>query len=142
MTENENKTKYHETFSHLHASSACVQEVIQMTENKKIKHFIGRKIAFVAMIAALAIGSTVCVNAATDGELFDGIAAKITYYVNGEKVSEDAISVTKGVDEDGNPTLTYEFDDGTAVMTQDQGQTFDSFEMVMEEELPEASEAE
>lgn len=136
MTENENKTKYHETFSHLHASSACVQEVIQMTENKKIKHFIGRKIAFVAMIAALAIGSTVCVNAATNGEFFDRIVTKVTCYINGEEISRDALLVDKGIDENGNEFYTYEIDDLDG--------TVERFEMVAEaeEELPEASEAE
>lgn len=136
MNENENKTKYQKTFSHLHASSACVQEVIQMTENKKVKHFIGRKIAFVAMIAALAIGSTVCVNAATNGEFFDRIVTKVTCYVNGEEISRDALLVDKGIDENGNEFYTYEIDDLDG--------TVERFEMVAEaeEELPEASEAE
>lgn len=136
MNENENKTKYQKTFSHLHASSACVQEVIQMTENKKVKHFIGRKIAFVAMIAALAIGSTVCVNAATNGEFFDRIVTQITCYVNGEEITRDALLVDKGIDENGNEFYTYEIDDLDG--------TVERFEMVAEaeEELPEASEAE
>lgn len=134
MNENENKTKYQKTFSHLHASSACVQEVIQMTENKKVKHFIGRKIAFVAMIAALAIGSTVCVNAATDGEFFDGIVTKITCYINGEEVPMDAVLVDQGIDEDGNEFFVYKADDIDGRV--------DRFEMITEEELPEASEAE
>lgn len=136
MNENENKTKYQKTFSHLHASSACVQEVIQMTENKKVKHFIGRKIAFVAMIAALAIGSTVCVNAATNGEFFDRIVTKVTCYVNGEEISRDALLVDQGIDENGNEFYTYEIDDLDG--------TVERFEMVAEaeEELPEASEAE
>jgi hypothetical protein len=136
MNENENKTKYQKTFSHLHASSACVQEVIQMTENKKVKHFIGRKIAFVAMIAALAIGSTVCVNAATNGEFFDRIVTKVTCYINGEEISRDALLVDKGIDENGNEFYTYEIDDLDG--------TVERFEMVAEaeEELPEASEAE
>ena len=132
MNENENKTKYQKTFSHLHASSACVQEVIQMTENKKVKHFIGRKIAFVAMIAALAIGSTVCVNAATNGEFFDRIVTQITCYVNGEEITRDALLVDKGIDENGNEFYTYEIDDLDG--------TVERFEMVAEaeEELPEA----
>jgi hypothetical protein len=136
MNENENKTKYQKTFSHLHASSACVQEVIQMTENKKVKHFIGRKIAFVAMIAALAIGSTVCVNAATNGEFFDRIVTQVTCYINGEEISRDALLVDKGIDENGNEFYTYEIDDLDG--------TVERFEMVAEaeEELPEASEAE
>lgn len=136
MNENENKTKYQKTFSHLHASSACVQEVIQMTENKKVKHFIGRKIAFVAMIAALAIGSTVCVNAATNGEFFDRIVTQVTCYINGEEISRDALLVDKGIDENGNEFYTYEIDDLDG--------TVERFEMVaeVEEELPEASEAE
>ena len=136
MNENENKTKYQKTFSHLHASSAGVQEVIQMTENKKVKHFIGRKIAFVAMIAALAIGSTVCVNAATNGEFFDRIVTQVTCYINGEEISRDALLVDKGIDENGNEFYTYEIDDLDG--------TVERFEMVAEaeEELPEASEAE
>lgn len=136
MNENENKTKYQKTFSHLHASSACVQEVIQMTENKKVKHFIGRKIAFVAMIAALAIGSTVCVNAATNGEFFDRIVTQVTCYINGEEITRDALLVDKGIDENGNEFYTYEIDDLDG--------TVERFEMVAEaeEELPEASEAE
>ncbi len=67
------KELFRETFSRLHASDTVYEEVLEMTENKKMRkgHYISGKVAAAAVLAAALGGTTVL--AAVQGGFFRSI---------------------------------------------------------------------
>lgn len=66
------RNQFKETFSQVHASSACLEEVYAMTENRKTtrpRKFIARRLVVLAAGAIALVGSTIAVNAATGNRL-------------------------------------------------------------------------
>ena len=66
------RNQFKETFSQIHASSACLEEVYAMTENRKTtrpRKFIARRLVVLAAGAIALVGSTIAVNAATGNRL-------------------------------------------------------------------------
>ena len=66
------QNQFKETFSQIHASSACLEEVYAMTENRKTtrpRKFIARRLVVLAAGAIALVGSTIAVNAATGNRL-------------------------------------------------------------------------
>lgn len=80
---NRNKEKFQETFRNLQASRAYVEEVIEMTEVRKVKKFVAKKIILIAAAVVMLIGSTLCVNAATEGKILRAFLGE-----NGQKIEK------------------------------------------------------
>lgn len=68
-----NKELFKKTFSELRASEDKVMEVIQMKNNKKIKHFPGKKLIVIAACIGTILTAGVVANAATNGAVIGSI---------------------------------------------------------------------
>lgn len=78
------QNQFKETFSQIHASSACLEEVYAMTEKSKTtkpRKFIARRLMVLAAGMIALIGSTIAVNAATGNRLL----RQLTVIIGGEE---------------------------------------------------------
>lgn len=110
--------RYKKMFSRVKASPEKIQEVIDMTENRKPRRIV-RNLLVTAAIMALAVLTAMGANAASGGELF----AKIVSYM--EYTTEDGTEVAQMEVElddkmlDGSQQGSFEIiqgEDGKAVM--------------------------
>lgn len=78
------RNQFKETFSQIHASSSCLEEVYAMTEkrkNTKPRKFIARRLMVLAVGIIALVGSTIAVNAATGNRLL----RQLTVIIGGEE---------------------------------------------------------
>lgn len=108
--------RYKKMFSRVKASPEKIQEVIDMTENRKPRKIV-RNLLVTAAIMALAVLTAMGANAASGGELF----AKIVSYM--EYTTEDGMDVAE---------MEIELDDKML-----EGSTEGSFEIIQSEGRPE-----
>ena len=100
-----NQSQFKETFSQVHASSACLEEVYHMTESRKTrrpKRFIARRLAVLAAGAIALAGSTIAVNAATGNRLL----RYFTVIIDGKEYRAEEI--------DGKENV-YQMENGTTI---------------------------
>lgn len=90
---NKNKEKFQDTFKHLQVSPECVEEVLYMTEKRKIKRFAGKKVVLLVAVFVMLVGSVLSVNAATDGKLF-----RVIFSENGKRVEKNVELIEQNED--------------------------------------------
>lgn len=95
-----NKTYYQKTFSRLTASDALIQEVLDMDQKKVYRST--KKVAGLAVAAAMMLAATGAAYAATDGDLSQ-FWERITLYINGKEADPGQYDIV--TDENGNQTL-------------------------------------
>lgn len=115
---------FQRTFSKVKASPKMYQEVIRMTEQRKPKRFILRRLVVAALVLALAAALAMGANAATEGGLFKHFVSLITYcedgsilltYEGDEKMDGDIIFTVREFGKDGKGYITYEDKDGNTI---------------------------
>lgn len=111
-----NKELYQRAFSRVKASPEKIQEVIDMTENRRTKR-IARKMLVAVAVTALAVLTAMGANAATGGQLF----ARIVSYTESAdgSTAEMVIEIDDGAEGGGQVqefTLYEAGDDGKATM--------------------------
>lgn len=129
---------FKETFSTMHVSEKTILEVIKMTHNNKKIIRLPRAVAGLAACLALVLGLAVTANAATGGELFDGLSVTIreVFRINDYKqilVGDDGLELTtlsadaKLIDRDGRAILVVGEDevDITDALNQDGAYTYE-----------------
>lgn len=131
---------FKETFSPMHVSEETISEVIEMTQNNNTKKIIRlpRAVASLAACFALVLGLAVTANAATRGELFEGLTGAVMDFFrindykgvlvddNGEKYTMWGTDVNL-LDRDGRAILMVGGDeeDITDALDQDRAYTFE-----------------
>lgn len=107
---------YKRTFSRLKASPEKIQEVIDMTENRKTKR-IARKMLVAVAVTALAVLTAMGANAATGGQLFARI---VSYTESADGTTAEMVFEIDDSGEDGGKIQEFSLyeagDDGKAVM--------------------------
>lgn len=108
---------FKQTFSKLTASPQIIQEVIDMTETKKTKRFILRRLVVAALVTAMVFALAMGANAATGGGLFRSI---IHYTVVGDDGTSYALAIdAEALDKAGEEgAITYTFMDKDGEKTQ------------------------
>lgn len=87
---NRNREKFQDTFQHLQVSPECVEEVLHMTEQRKVKRFAAKKVVLLVAVFVMLVGSALSVNAATDGKLF-----RVIFSENGKRVEKNVELIEK-----------------------------------------------
>ncbi len=129
-----NQSQFKETFSQVHASSACLEEVYHMTESRKTrrpKRFIARRLAVLAAGAIALAGSTIAVNAATGNRLL----RYFTVIIDGKEYRAEEIDGKENVYQMENGT-TITFTPGAAASPEEE--SFEA-ELQTDSEADEAS---
>lgn len=101
------RNQFKETFSQVHASSACLEEVYAMTENRKTtrpRKFIARRLVVLAAGAIALVGSTIAVNAATGNRLL----RHFTVIIGGKEYQAEEIEGKENVYQmENGATITF-----------------------------------
>ena len=124
------RNQFKETFSQVHASSACLEEVYTMTENRKTtrpRKFIARRLVVLAAGAIALAGSTIAVNAATGNRLL----RHFTVIIGGKEYQAEEIEGKENVYQMENGA-TITFSPGPASSGEDASGEEENFEVEME----------
>ena len=124
------RNRFKETFSQVHASSACLEEVYTMTENEKTtrpRKFIARRLVALAAGAIALVGSTIAVNAATGNQLL----RHFTVIIGGKKYQAEEIEGKENVYQMENGT-TITFSPNPASSAEESSGEEENFEVELE----------
>ena len=110
---------YKRAFSKLTASPDQMKEVILMTEKKRPKRFIFRRVVVTAAVLALTFALAAAANAATGGALLGRVIYYASYMRDGQHVGEITVEVNDDNGVGGANTGSYEIvqegEDGKAL---------------------------
>ena len=124
------RNRFKETFSQVHASSACLEEVYTMTENEKTtrpRKFIARRLVALAAGAIALVGSTIAVNAATGNRLL----RHFTVIIGGKEYQAEEIEGKENVYQMENGT-TITFSPNPASSAEESSGEEENFEVELE----------
>ena len=124
------RNRFKETFSQVHASSACLEEVYTMTENEKTtrpRKFIARRLVVLAAGAIALVGSTIAVNAATGNRLL----RHFTVIIGGKEYQAEEIEGKENVYQMENGT-TITFSPNPASSAEESSGEEENFEVELE----------
>lgn len=116
-----NKEIYKNTFSQIHASNEKVMEVIKMSETKKTRKIVSKKLITIAACVACIASAGIVANAATDGELGK---AFMGWFV-GSDGTQTAIEGEVSYDKNGNKTTTTTLENGNQLTMKEDSETGD-----------------
>lgn len=118
-----NKELYKNTFSKIHASNEKVTEVIKMSETKKRRKLVSKKLIAIAACVACVASAGIVANAATDGELGKTV---IGWFISPDG-KQTAIEGDVSYDENGNKTTTATLENGNNLTVKKDSQTGDEY---------------
>lgn len=118
-----NKELYKNTFSQIHASNEKVTEVIKMSETKKKRKLVSKKLIAIAACVACVASAGIVANAATDGELGKTVMG---WFIN-DNGKQTAIEGDVSYDENGNKTTTATLDNGNKLTLKEDSETGDEY---------------
>ena len=133
-----NKQYYKSAFSSVRPSEEVSERILEMTNTKKRIHISKSIFAFAAILSIL-MCSIIAADAASDGAISQNVkdtvndtAQKVTYFINGKKVSETEAGYTSAfdghtmeiIDKDGNKVAEATFEDVEDVSGVDYGVVF------------------
>lgn len=116
-----NKELYKNTFSQIHASDEKVTEVIKMSETKKRRKFVSKKIIAIAACVACVASAGIVANAATDGELGKAVMG---WFIS-DNGKQTAIEGDVSYDENGDKTTTAILENGNKLTLKEDSETGD-----------------
>lgn len=126
-----NKELYKNTFSQIHASNEKVTEVIKMSETKKKRKLVSKKLIAIAACVACVASAGIVANAATDGEL----GKVFMGWFIGSDGKQTAIEGSVSYDENGNKMTTTTLENGNQLTMIEDSETGDkSFEYSVSDE--------
>ena len=94
-----NKELYKSTFSQIHASNEKVTEVIKMSETKKKRKLVSKKLIAIAACVACVASAGIVANAETGDEYYE-------YSVSDEEANNKKFMIS--VDDSGKATVEYD----------------------------------
>lgn len=118
-----NKELYKNTFSQIHASNEKVTEVIKMSETKKKRKLVSKKLIAIAACVACVASAGIVANAATDGELGKTVMG---WFISDDG-KQTAIEGDVSYDENGNKTTTATLDNGNKLTLKEDSETGDEY---------------
>lgn len=118
-----NKELYKSTFSQIHASNEKVTEVIKMSETKKKRKLVSKKLIAIAACVACVASAGIVANAATDGELGKTVMG---WFIN-DNGKQTAIEGDVSYDENGNKTTTATLENGNKLTLKKDSETGDEY---------------
>lgn len=118
-----NKELYKSTFSQIHASNEKVTEVIKMSETKKKRKLVSKKLIAIAACVACVASAGIVANAATDGELGKTVMG---WFIN-DNGKQTAIEGDVSYDENGNKTTTATLENGNKLTLKEDSETGDEY---------------
>ncbi len=118
-----NKELYKNTFSQIHASNEKVTEVIKMSETKKKRKLVSKKLIAIAACVACVASAGIVANAATDGELGKTVMG---WFISDDG-KQTAIEGDVSYDENGNKTTTATLENGNKLTLKEDSETGDEY---------------